>query len=63
MRLHDAAAFRELVFPEELPMDADAVGEAEGDGPATCDRPPSDQDSPSKELEGRRWPMSRGVVA
>jgi hypothetical protein len=65
MRLHDDAAFRELVFPEELPMDADAVGEAEGDGPATCDRPPSDQDSPFQRT-GRQAlahePHCRGMI-
>ena len=36
----------ELVFPEELPMDADAVVERECDGPATWDRLPPDPDSP-----------------
>jgi hypothetical protein len=36
----------ELVFPDESPVDIDAVEEREDDGPEIWDRRPLDEDSP-----------------
>jgi hypothetical protein len=36
----------ELVFPDELPVDVDAVVEREDEGPDVWDRRPLDKDSP-----------------
>jgi hypothetical protein len=36
----------ELVFPEESPVDVDAILELEREGPATWDSPSSDHDTP-----------------
>jgi hypothetical protein len=37
----------ELVFPDELAVDVDAVVEREGEGPDLWDRRPLDKDSPA----------------